>query len=80
MKKIKQIAAIVAVVIIVLMYVLSLVFAVLRVDNWQRMFFASMALTVILPIMAWWVIWFYKKYEDGKELKDGEEEFSHRGR
>lgn len=80
MKRTKQIMAITAVVVLVLMYVLSLVFALLNIQNWQRMFFASMALTVILPIMVWWIVWFYKKVENDRTLEDGEEEFSHRKR
>ena len=76
--KIKQILAIIAIIILVLMYVLSLVFALLKVPNWQRMFFASMALTVILPMMLWWIIWGINKITGDGNLQEGEEEISHR--
>jgi len=77
MKKAKQILAIIVVVILVLMYILSLIFAMLQTPNWQRMFFASMGLTVLLPVFAWFWIWAFKHIQSKRELKEGEVQISH---
>jgi len=77
MKKTKRIMAIAAICILVLMYVLSLVFAVLNVPNWQRLFFASMGATVILPVFVWINMTMYGHMMDKRELKEGEAVISH---
>ncbi|MBP9995959.1 MAG: hypothetical protein KBT19_01630 [Lachnospiraceae bacterium] len=51
--KFKRIVALVGVIILVLMYVLLLVFALLQVPNWRRLFIACLAMTIAIPIFIW---------------------------
>ena len=73
----KRIAAIITIVILVLMYLLSLIFAVANVPNWQRFFFASMGATIILPAFLWLNMILYKYMMDRRKLDENEEELTH---
>ncbi len=77
MKKTKQILAIIVIVILALMYVLSLVFALLQIPNWQRLFLASMGMTIILPGFIWLNMIVYKGVMSRRTLEEGEEELTH---
>lgn len=55
----KQIAAMAGVIILAALYVVTLIFAVLRFPGADRLFMASLFATILLPILIWIYIWLY---------------------
>ena len=53
MKKVKQVLAIIAIIIMVGLYVLTLVFALSGRSDWWNLFMASIAATVLIPLILW---------------------------
>lgn len=75
--KFKRIVALIGVVILALMYIMSLVFAVLRVSYWQRFFFACMGMTIIIPAFIWLIMILYDAMMKRRELEEGQVRLTH---
>lgn len=63
MKKTKQFCAMAIVAIILISYITTLVLAVLGL-KYQKMFYASLCITVVLPCMLYIIVWLRKILKD----------------
>ena len=60
MQKLKQILGIAAIALLVFMYVLTLVFAIIDNPHTMTLFKASVAATVVIPVVLWVICIFVK--------------------
>ncbi len=60
MKKIKRILAAVGACLLILLYVLTLIFALIKSPNWFQWFKASLFCTVALPVVIYAMIMVYR--------------------
>ncbi|MCR4738702.1 MAG: hypothetical protein K5886_00410 [Lachnospiraceae bacterium] len=78
MEKIKRILALAGAVLLVFMYIATLVFALLKSPYYEGLFRASLALTIILPVLLYGYIVIYRllknRNEDKETLKDKDSE------
>lgn len=71
MKKLKQILGIIAIVVLVAMYALTLIFAIIDNPKTFTMFRASVACTVVIPVVLWIIRIFVKIAKpDNSEFDD----------
>ena len=49
----KRLAATVAILFLVALYIFTFITAFLKIENWNRLFLASAAATVFVPILVW---------------------------
>lgn len=63
MNKLKQFAAIAVIAIILISYITTLVLAILGLE-YQKMFYASLCVSVVLPSMLYIIIWLRKILKD----------------
>lgn len=75
--QLKRVIALVAVGLLVALYLLTLVLAIANIPNWERFFFASLAATVVVPILLWINIFLYDRTIGKREVEEGEEELTH---
>ena len=76
MKKVKRILALVGVILLVAMYGSTLVFAIIDNSDSMMMFKASIAATIIIPVILWsytLVFKLVKKDDEPQDLEDTEE-------
>lgn len=66
----KRLAATVAILFLVALYIFTFITAFLKIENWNRLFLASAAATVFVPILVWIFIWLYGKYTDRHTMAD----------
>jgi len=60
MKKVKRISAITGIVLMLSMYLISLLSAFFATKYAPGLFLASIFSTIVIPIMIWWFLTFYK--------------------
>ena len=72
MKKIKQILTILGIVLLVGLYLSTLVCALSKSPDYERMLSASVYATVIIPVLIWAYSFIYKllKKHNGKDKED----------
>ena len=76
MKKVKRILALVGVILLVAMYGSTLVFAIIDNSDSMMMFNASIAATIIIPVILWsytLVFKLVKKDDEPQDLEDTQE-------
>lgn len=80
MKKwnLKRLVALIGIIILVAMYIMLLICALLKTDNWQKYFTICMGLTLIIPIFLWLFTYCYDRLKALGEVKEGDVEISHR--
>ena len=66
----KQLAAIAGIGLLVTLYLFTFVTAFLQIENWDRLFMASLVATVGIPILIWIYIWIYQKITDQRAQAD----------
>jgi len=66
----KRLAATAAILFLVTLYIFTFITAFLKIENWNRLFLASAAATVFVPILVWIFIWLYGKYTDRHTMAD----------
>ncbi|MBQ6369055.1 MAG: hypothetical protein IJJ17_03150 [Parasporobacterium sp.] len=66
--KAKRILALIGIIILAGLYITTLLLAVFGNENTQSWFMASIACTVIVPIMLWVISWLYKMLK--KDVSD----------
>ncbi|MBR3401713.1 MAG: hypothetical protein IKG67_05670 [Parasporobacterium sp.] len=66
--KAKRILALIGIIILAGLYITTLLLAVFGNENTQSWFMASIACTVIVPIMIWVISWLYKMLK--KDVSD----------
>ena len=71
--KTKRIMAWIIIAILLLMYILTLVFALLRTSWWQDAFRVAVVTTILLPICFYLIIFFTKMLTPGKTPEINEE-------
>ncbi len=77
MQKLKQILGIAAIALLVFMYVLTLVFAIIDNPHTMTLFKASVAATVVIPVVLWVIRIFVKiarpdnsEFDEANKKKD----------
>lgn len=70
MKKRKQIAAWIGIILLVAMYVVTLVMAVVDKSSSGSWFMASLAMTMVIPVLLWFYIWLYGRMTGKKTIAD----------
>lgn len=69
---IKRIAAWIGIGLIVVMYLFTIVAAVLARPETMNLFVASIALTILIPIILWAFLWMYEMSHPDGELSSAE--------
>ncbi len=67
MKKIKRITAFVGACLLIIMYILTLVFALLDIPNWEQLFMAAIFCTVAIPVMIYAMQLVYRVLKQDKD-------------
>ena len=60
----KRIAAMGGILLLAALYLFTFVAAFLDIENWDRLFLASVIATIGVPILLWIYIWLYSKMTD----------------
>jgi len=63
----KRVVAITGIIIMAGLYVMTFVFALCDLPNWQTLFGASLVATIGVPILIWIITWAIKKMENKGE-------------
>jgi hypothetical protein len=73
MKKVKRILALVGVILLVAMYGSTFVFAIIDNSDSMMMFKASIAATIIIPVLLWTYTLVFKLVKDNDKTQDLED-------
>lgn len=73
MKKMKRILALAAVILLILLYLSTLVFALLDAPVFTALLKASVAATILLPVLLYGILMFHRLPGKNKDLEDNED-------
>jgi len=69
-KKTKQILAISCILFLIALYLFTFVSAFFNFANWGRLFMVSLVATVAVPVLLWFVLWFYNQSVSSNKQPD----------